>query len=371
MTMKKVLVVAPYPYLPFFSGGQKFIAQFLAHLGRETELTVIGSASNTTGGVKNYRHLPWLQASFFRYADFRLAGKISGAVRSNHVQSVIWEHPYMGWLAWIVRQKTGVPFLVHTHNIEYQRFRSMGKWWWPLLKIYERWVFRKADGIFFITPDDRAFAIHKWKIPEEKCMDLPFAVPYSRMPEDRLLCRQKIREIHGIADDEKILLFNGLLRYPPNLEALKVLLDQVLPLLEKAEGYRFKLLVCGKDLPPEMNGLNAYRNRQVIYAGFVEDIDLYFKAADLFLNPVQSGGGIKTKMVEAIAQGTTVIATETGAQGILREACGPKLILVPDNNWQVFADAILSVTETNRPTPAAYYTYYAWENVARKVAAQL
>jgi hypothetical protein len=40
--MKKILVIAPYPYLPFFSGGQKFIAKFLDYLSKEAQVTVVG-----------------------------------------------------------------------------------------------------------------------------------------------------------------------------------------------------------------------------------------------------------------------------------------------------------------------------------------
>ncbi len=39
--MKKILDITPYTYLPYFSGGQKFIARFFDHLGREADLTVI------------------------------------------------------------------------------------------------------------------------------------------------------------------------------------------------------------------------------------------------------------------------------------------------------------------------------------------
>ena len=45
--------------------------------------------------------------------------------------------------------------IIHTHNIEYQRFKSNGKWWWPLLEVYERNCFKKADIIFCISPEDR------------------------------------------------------------------------------------------------------------------------------------------------------------------------------------------------------------------------
>ena len=62
--MKKVLAIAPYSYLPFFSGGQKLIAQFFEHLGKETELTVISVAENDFSDVKNYKTVPLLKKSF-------------------------------------------------------------------------------------------------------------------------------------------------------------------------------------------------------------------------------------------------------------------------------------------------------------------
>ena len=45
------------------------------------------------------------------------------------------------WLAGIIRKRTGIKTILHIHNIEYQRFQSTGKWWWPVLRIYEK-VFR-------------------------------------------------------------------------------------------------------------------------------------------------------------------------------------------------------------------------------------
>ena len=47
-------------------------------------------------------------------------------------------------------------------------------------------------------------------------------------------------------------------------------------------------------MPLQMNELKDYHDSNIIYCGFVEDIDLYFKWCDIFLNPLQDGGGIKT-----------------------------------------------------------------------------
>jgi glycosyltransferase involved in cell wall biosynthesis len=95
---------------------------------------------------------------------------------------------------------------------------------------------------------------------------------------------------------------------------------------------------------------------------------MYFKAADIFLNPVQSGGGIKTKMVEAIGFGTTVIATAAGAKGIDKAVCGDKLIIVADSNWKEFADAVISIPDTTIRTQADFYDIYFWGNIIQNTS---
>lgn len=367
--MKKVLVIAPYQYLPYFSGGQKFIAQFLHYLGKEVSLDVISVAENDISLAKTYSIKPLLKKSFARYLDTGLIKKITVEVEKNKYDSIIWEHPYFAWLAFKVRKKTGVKAFIHTHNIEHKRFRSLGKWWWPVLKMYEKWCFKKADGIFFIAPEDKAFAIQEWKIAKEKCFDLPFGVEINGYPIEKIECRNNISEKHNIPSGNTIILFNGLLRYKPNLDALTIILDEINPLLLAKKGFIYTILICGKDLPAEFNELEAYRDKNIIYAGFVNDIDTYFKGSDLFLNPVQSGGGVKTKMVEAIAFGTTVIATHSGALGLDKSVCGKKLVTVNDNDWKGFAEAIINKHNTEGKTPAGYYEKYYWENIIKRVAA--
>jgi glycosyltransferase involved in cell wall biosynthesis len=247
----------------------------------------------------------------------------------------------------------------------------MGKWWWPILQFYERWAFRKADKIFFITPEDRAFAVTNWGIPDSKCLDLPFGVTIPGYPADKAVKKLEVSARHSIAHDETLILFNGLLSYKPNLEALMAILEKINPLLSANKDFNYRIIVCGKGLPESLNGLAAYKDQHLIYAGFVEDIEAYFTAADLFLNPVQSGGGIKTKMVEAIAYGATVIATETGATGIKREVCGEKLKTVADNDWAAFSKAVIDQCDQQAPTPAGYYEYYYWKKLARRIAASL
>lgn len=138
----------PLPAL--FSGGQKFIAQFFEWLGQSIDLTVIAAAENETGLAKSYRIIPLLKKSFTRYMDRSLVKKITALVQQEKFDTLICEHPYFAWLVFAVRKRTGVRVIIHTHNIEYQRFRSTGKWWWPVLKSYEKKVFKK-QMLFFLS----------------------------------------------------------------------------------------------------------------------------------------------------------------------------------------------------------------------------
>jgi glycosyltransferase involved in cell wall biosynthesis len=362
--MKKVLAIAPYPYLPYFSGGQKFIAKFFEYLGKETQLTVISTA-NDWALAKTYSGITLLKPGFSRYVDLSLVNKISALILKEKFDIIVWEHPYYAWLAFKIREKTGIKTFIHTHNIEYKRFKTTGRWWWPILKLYEKYCFKKADGIFFITPDDKNFAINHWKIASKKCYDLPYGIEIKNYPSDRESCKALIRTRHGINENEKIIFFNGLLDYKPNLDALKIILDTINPQLMQQASFPYKIIICGNRLTAEMNDLKSYANKNIIYAGYTNEIDLYYKASDIFLNPVQSGGGIKTKMVESIAYGTPVVSTETGAAGINQSVCGNKLIVVPDNNWNEFTSAILSHINDSTETPAAYYEYYYWGGIAK------
>ena len=369
--MKKVLDIVPYAFLPYYSGGQKSIAQFLEWLGKETELTVAGTVTNDWSFAKNYQTCSLLKRSFFRYFDWSLSKKVSSLVRENNYDAIIWEHPYFDWLAHRVKKRTGVQTIIHSHNIEYRRFRSNGRWWWPILRMYEKRCFRRADVLFFISDEDRDFAITQWKIDTGKCFTIPFGVEVSRFPPDKAGCKNVIAAKHHISAEEKILLFNGLLDYKPNLEALDIILHKINPILLSQNSFRYRIIICGKRLPASMNELKEYADKNIIYAGFVDDIETYFKGADLFMNPVQTGGGIKTKMVEAIAFGTTVIATETGAAGINRQVCGNKLSVVPDHDWKSFAGAILQQANNMAVTPQVYYDTYYWGSIVRKAVAAI
>lgn len=367
MSHARVLSIVPYKILPAKLGGEKGIALFNEYVGKEVELIAIGTKDNDLSAVSNYSFLKKLPTSRSRYLNVLLYFFFRKMLRRQKATHLLIEHPYFGWLAWLLKKTTRIIWVVHSHNIEFERSKSIGRWWWPVLKWYEKWVYRNADFIFFISEDDRAFAAEHLSVRKSKSAAITYGVEINERPTDTSTAREIVKSRHGIDNSEYILLFNGALYHHTNYDALRVILDYINPLLLKSH-LAYKIIVCGKGLPDSFNELKEYASRNIIYAGFVDDISIYFKAADIFLNPIMAGAGVKTKAIEAAAYNCTVISTEFGALGLNRDAFGKKLCVIRDNAWEEFASKIIVLAQARYETESSFYQYYYWGNIAKKVA---
>lgn len=365
----RILSIIPYKILPAKLGGEKGIAVFNEYLAKKVFLIGVTTKNNDPALARGYRLLNILSDSRSRYANIFLLRVIKKIVNKEHITHLITEHPYYAWLAWTLRKLTGVIWIVHSHNIEYMRSMSIGRWWWKALKWYERWAYRNADKVFFISDDDRDHAVKVFGVDASKSITVTYGIEQSKVPADREECRKLINDRHDISTSEKILLFNGALYHATNYNALQIILDEINPLLIADNNFEYKIIVCGKGLPEFFKELKDYTSRNVIYAGFVEDITVYFKAADVFLNPILSGGGVKTKAIEAIAMNTTVISTELGAMGILKNVCGNKLKVVKEGQWKLFSELVITSANENSQTPKEFFDYYYWESIIKRVTA--
>jgi polysaccharide biosynthesis protein PslH len=367
MSDPRVVSIVPYKILPARLGGEKGIAVFNEYVGQLVPLLAISTENNDTSHAKNYTVVNRLSNSRIRYINVFLYFTIRKLIRQHRATHLLIEHPYYGWLAWMIRRTTRITWVVHSHNIEFERSKSIGRWWWKALKWYERWVYRASDINFFISEDDRRYAMEELGIDAKKSHAITYGVEIPGVPPDRSASAALIRQKHMIGADEKILLFNGALYHHTNYDALRVILDTINPVLLRQAGLKYKILVCGKGLPDFFNELKDYSDKNVVYAGFVDDISVYFKATDLFLNPIISGGGVKTKAIEAIAYNCSVVSTTIGALGLVREVCGNKLSIVADLDWDSFTREVINKLQQQADTPVSFYEYYYWGNIARKV----
>lgn len=361
----RIVSLVSYPFLPAKAGGQRAVALGTKYLARHVQLTCVGVRSNDASHAEGYELKNVLSDSPLRYMNVFYFFTLRRILKESRADLLWIEHPYYGWLAVLLKWFTGIPLAVRSHNIEGIRFRTLGKWWWRLLWQYERFTHRQARFNFFMQDQDRQYAINNFGLKPERCLTLPYGIEWQQPPTEaeRSAASQQLRATHSIADDEVILLFNGAFEYAPNLNALKRILDNIDPLLQKPATFKYRIIICGRGIP-----LNISDNKpaHIIMPGFVDDISLYFKGADIFINPVMEGGGIKTKLVEALGYNLTSVSTTSGATGIDPSICNGKLQLSADNDWQTFVLHIIVATRLQFTIPPAYFDYFYWDNSVKK-----
>jgi glycosyltransferase involved in cell wall biosynthesis len=293
-------------------------------------------------------------------------------IREKKITHLILEHPYYGWLGLLLKYFCGVKLIIHSHNIENQRFKSFGKPWWRIMWWYEKWISGMSDFCFFISEEDQLYAQKEFGITPVKTAVITYGIDTLQAPsaDEKKLAKINLQKRHQIKSDEKILLFNGTLSYGPNLNAIYNILDKINPLLLKKTGFHYKIIICGSGLPTALNDLKDYQQQHIIFAGFVNDIREYFLGADLFINPVTDGGGIKTKLVESIACNLDVVSTENGAFGVRKSISDGLLCIVPDTDWEKFTDEIVNKSKANANL-SGFFDFFNWAQITRKAATLL
>jgi hypothetical protein len=365
--MINVLSIVSYPVLPAVVGGQKGIALFYKYFSRHVNLVCIATNKNDPREADGYEVLNILSNSPLRYINILYFFTIKRIIRARKISHVLIEHPYYGWLGVLLKKFTGVQLIVHSHNIEGLRWKALKKWWWKILWQYEAWTHRQADFNFFKQHDDHDYAIKHFRLSPERCIEVTYGIEQSLppSPEERLTARKSLQHLHSIPDNHQILLFNGAFDYQPNLNGLKYIINDIRPALERIPGFEFTIVLCGKNIPHEISKNTTPR---VIFAGFVADISIYFKGADIFLNPITEGGGIKTKLVEALGFDMDAVSTQNGAIGVDPSICNGKLTIVKDADWNAFADAVHCASLNTTHISYRYFQHFYWNDIAKRAA---
>ncbi len=108
------------------------------------------------------------------------------------------------------------------------------------------------------------------------------------------------------------VLFQGLLRYPPNIDAARWLAREIGPSL-RAQVPDVEIRLVG-DHPPELDDLDD--PPRVAVTGRVPDMAAELARADVVVVPVRYGSGTRLKILEAFAQQVPVVSTPLGAEGL-------------------------------------------------------
>jgi glycosyl transferase family 1/glycosyl transferase family 4 len=366
--MTNIISVVSYPFLPARTGGERGIALFYKYFSRYHRVLCITTQKNDPRAAAGYEVWNILSNSPLRYINPFYFIRMCRIIRQQKATHLILEHPYYGWLGVLLKWTCRVKLVIHSHNLEGLRWKTLGKWWWKILWGYEKWVHRQADYNFFIQDEDRQYALRHFSLAPSRCITMTYGFEKSEAPApaDIQQSRDWLRKEYGIREDESVLFFNGAFNYFPNLNALQLILDTINPLLLQSKDFAYKILICGKDIPAEIL-TGSYPN--VIFAGFVADIDAYFKGADIFINPVIQGGGIKTKLVEALGNNLTAVSVRNGAIGIDPAWCNGKLLISEDHDWEQFVKLIRKAGAVKTAIPSLYFEHFYWGYTTREAAA--
>lgn len=125
----------------------------------------------------------------------------------------------------------------------------------------------------------------------------------------------------------------GAMDWLPNQEAMRWFLSDVWPLL-RAEFKDLEFHFAGRNTPPEF-----FQNLPAgaFCAAAVPDSDEFIRDKHILAVPLQSGGGLRIKILEAMALGRVVISSDVGIQGLEAE---PGKHYLKANSPQDWLDAL-------------------------------
>ena len=161
---------------------------------------------------------------------------------------------------------------------------------------------RKATTVSLVSPDEAdGFS----RVVGRPVFSLPMAV---RVPAQRWT---------AAAAQGAPAVFLGGLDYKPNLDALRFYQAHVYPKVRRR---------CGTPSLRHIGNAPASLRRGfapevVHFEGYVDDVASRLAKAPLFMAPIVSGSGIKTKVLEAMAVGLPVLATREAVSGLKVEHC--------------------------------------------------
>jgi glycosyltransferase involved in cell wall biosynthesis len=124
--------------------------------------------------------------------------------------------------------------------------------------------------------------------------------------------------------------------HQPNVDGVFYFARSVLPLVREHVA-DVEFVVAGKNPPPALLDAACPGVRCV---GFVEDVSTFYGSVDIVVAPLRFGGGIKVKVLEAMACGKAVVTTSVGAEGIAEDGDGAFVVA---DDPSAFSEAVVAL----------------------------
>jgi glycosyltransferase involved in cell wall biosynthesis len=229
---------------------------------------------------------------------------------------------------------------------------------WLAWERFERRVLRRMNAVVALTDRDR-----------EALQRLAPGVPITTIPLGSELPEHPL---DPVGDDPPRVLFVGSFRHPPNVAAAERLLRGIFPAI-RARVPEACLDLVGEALP---ESLRREAGPGVKATGWVASVEPYLDRAAVVVAPLEQGGGMRVKVMEALAAGKAVVASPralAGLDGIVDRSGGKQGAALVGHDDAEIAEAVISLLEDRAGRAALAGRARAWaeENLGwdRAVAA--
>ncbi|MEI6043700.1 MAG: glycosyltransferase [Chloroflexota bacterium] len=115
------------------------------------------------------------------------------------------------------------------------------------------------------------------------------------------------------AEEATQLVFTGTMDFRPNVDAVTWFARLVWPMIRQARP-EARFIIVGRRPDPAVEALKGIPGIEV--TGRVADARPYLRQSTLFVLPMRMGGGVRFKLLEALAMGKAVVTTSFGADGV-------------------------------------------------------
>jgi glycosyltransferase involved in cell wall biosynthesis len=176
-----------------------------------------------------------------------------------------------------------------------------------------------ARRVFAVSPEERA---HFEETAPGRVDLIPNGVDIAKILP---------REIR--ATPTRKILFLGSLNYSANVDALKHLIEDILPLVRNRDA---ELVVVGSQPGRRIFEIARGHDFPIRVVGQVPDVAPHLHEARLLVVPLREGAGTRVKVLEALAYGVPVVSTTIGCEGL---GLSEREIVIADEDTE-FAGAI-------------------------------
>lgn len=352
---RNLLYIVPFdPTVPG-SGSAARARLLLRFLSERYETHVVHLAGRSpgrrdeelAGRLASLTSVPYSEAGYFLGSPglYRAAAE---AVRRYRIDFLFAEFEKAGGYAWLLSRRFCIPFFYASHNVELLRYLDLARQaplrlaFLPSVYLLERQACRHALATLAISEED-ARVFRTWA-PEGRVFVLPLAFDEE--------------VFHPFYEDEEsgppVILMVGNYEYAATREGADTVRDRIAPaVLARHPEAVFRFV--GPGLPA------GFSRPGVEAPGFVDDLAAEYRRATVVVAPIARGGGIKIKVVEALAMGRFLVATEKAMEGIGASGLA-HLAIAP---LERFADRIAEALDRRPGRSAAN-----WEAISRAYGAR-